>query len=213
MAYRAEAEAVRDATLVVAVTEAARLEIAGRYPGEPPDKFQCIPNGFDTPPAEAMTVSRSGDSEIRGSGSDGKIVLTYIGTVYGSTDPSTLVEAVLGLPAAARSRLRLRFIGHIETPAYRETLLSLGETIELRAFVPQAEALKAMQDTDYVLLVTHDRINVAAKFYDYLGGGKPIIAAVHPAGDVCRLLQETRAGRWADVRSVEDIRSMLTRSA
>ncbi len=94
---------------------------------------------------------------------DGVVTLTYIGTVYGSTDPGTFVAAVLGLPEAVRSRLKVRFIGHIETPAYRETLESLGETIELRGFVPQAEALRAIGDTTYLLLITHDRINVAGE--------------------------------------------------
>ena len=92
---------------------------------------------------------------------------------------------------------------------YREALMSLGETIELKGFIPQAEALLAIQDTTYLLLITHDRINVAAKFYDYLGGGKPILGAVHPDGDVRRLLEETGAGWWADVDDVEAIQRVL----
>ena len=139
----------------------------------------------------------------------GKTILTYIGTVYGSTDPGTFVRAVAGLPEGVKSRLLIRFIGHIETPAYRETLLSLGDNIELKGFVPQSEALSAIKDTTYLLLITHDRINVAAKLYDYLGGGKPILGAVHPQGDVRRLLEETRTGWWADVSDVESIRDML----
>jgi hypothetical protein len=39
-----------------------------------------------------------------------------------------------------------------------------------------------MNETDYVLLINHDPLNVAGKFYDYIGGGKPILAAVHPDG-------------------------------
>jgi hypothetical protein len=87
--------------------------------------------------------------------------------------------------------------------------MSLGDTVELKGFIPQAEALRAIQDTTYLLLITHDRINVAAKFYDYLGGGKPILGAVHPDGDVRRLLEETGAGWWAGVDDVEAIRRML----
>ncbi len=198
IARKAESEAVRDASLVVAVTEAARLEIMHRYPEQPPAKFACVPNGFDLSAKLPGTPRTSG-----------KIVLTYIGTVYGSTDPTTLVQAVLSLPQELRARLMLRFIGHIETEAYRDTLLSLGENISLSGFVPQAEALQAIDSTDYLLLITHDRINVAAKFYDYLGGGKTIVAAVHPQGDVRKLLEETGAGIWADVADVHAIRGML----
>jgi hypothetical protein len=113
------------------------------------------------------------------------------------------------LPEEVRSRLKVRFVGHIETPAYREALMSLGETIELKGFVPQAEALRAIQNTTYLLLITHDRINVAAKLYDYLGGGKPILGAVHQDGDVRRLLEETGAGWWADIDDVEAVRRLL----
>ncbi len=110
------------------MTEAARREIRGRYPGEPESKFLCVPNGYD---------SVAGKQPAGVTGSDGVVTLTYIGTVYGSTDPGTFVAAVLGLPEAVRSRLKVRFIGHIETPAYRKTLESLGGTVELRGFVPQ----------------------------------------------------------------------------
>jgi glycosyltransferase involved in cell wall biosynthesis len=201
VAHKAEAEAVHDATTVVMVTEAARRELQRRYPVLPADRFQCIPNGFD--------MSRPADSSSDSRGADQKTVLTYIGTVYGSTDPRTFVAAVKRLPPEVSSRLRVRFIGHIESPVYREALLSLRDTVELKGFVPQAEALRAIQETTYLLLITHDRINVAAKLYDYLGGGKPILGAVHRDGDVRRLLEDTRTGWWADVDDVEAIRQLL----
>lgn len=207
VAHKAEAEAVRDANRVVLVTEAARQELIRRYPGVPRERFLCIPNGYDGPPPQPDTDQLVGKE-------DGQVLLTYTGTVYGSTDPGAFIEAVRLLPAEVRSRLRIRFIGHIETPAYRQQLLALGDTgegniVELRGFVPQAEALAAIRETDYLLLITHDRINVAAKFYDYLGGGRPILAAVHRDGDVRRLLEETRAGRWADVGDPAAIARMI----
>ena len=113
VAHKAEAEAVRDATAIVLVTEAARRELQRRYPGVPPGKFHCVPNGFDRAMPAPAASEPAANSEER------KTVLTYIGTVYGSTDPRTFVEAVHGLPAEVRSKLRVRFIGHIEAPAYR----------------------------------------------------------------------------------------------
>lgn len=213
VAAKAESEAVRDATLVVTVTEAAARELRRRYPNQPPEKFQCLPNGFDTaaPTAPLPTTSLPA-KPLPETRPTGPTLFTYIGTVYGSTDPTTLVQAVHRLPPAVRQNLKLRFIGHIETPAYRDLLLSLGDTVELKGFVPQAEALGAIDDTTYLLLVTHDPINVAAKLYDYLGGGKPILAAVHPDGDVRRLLEETRAGWWADIDNIDAIADALTQA-
>lgn len=202
VAERTEREAVDSATAVVAVTESARDAIRARYPGQPPAKFVSISNGFDgTLPS---SPARPGQVPA-----DKPVVLTYLGSVYGSTEPTSFVEAVLSLPEAIRARLRVRFVGHFEKSAYRETLLRLGPTIELIGFLPQAEALRLLDATDFVLLISHDPVNVSAKFYDYLCSGKPILAAVHPGGDVRRRLDETRAGRWADAADPNAIRDLL----
>jgi glycosyltransferase involved in cell wall biosynthesis len=206
VARTAEARAVTNATTIVAVTEAARREIRARYPSEPEEKFQLVPNGFDAtklPRSEPSTQSRPG----------GKIVVAYVGTIYPSTEPTTLVQAVQSLPSEVKSRFRLRFIGHIEEPRFRQVLLDLGDMVELKGFLPQQEALAAMNEADYALLITHDPLNVSAKFYDYIGAGKPILATVHPDGDVRRLLEELRAGWWADSRDVEAIRRLFLDAA
>jgi hypothetical protein len=201
-AIEAEASAVRSATAVVAVTEAARREIRARYPHEPESKFHHIPNGFDATRSDSAAVSPSSRSE-------GRIVVTYVGTVYSSTEPTALVQALKSLPADAKAKFKICFIGHIEEPRYREALLQLGEMVELKGYLPRHEALDAMNKTDYFLLVTHDRLNISAKFYDYIGAGKPILATVHPEGDVRRLLEDLRAGWWAGNHDVEGIRRLF----
>jgi len=193
---------VTNATAVVAVTDAAQREIRARYPQEPESKFHLIPNGFD-----ATRLHRSTPTPKHHPG--GKIIVTHIGTVYASTEPTTLVEAVRSLPPEVKSRFTLRFIGHIEEPGFRDTLLQLGDMVELKGFLPQHEALAAMNDTDYVLLVQHGRLNIAAKLYDYIGGGKPILATIHPEGPEHRLLEELQAGWWAGSRDVEGIRRLF----
>ncbi|MHB1841096.1 MAG: glycosyltransferase family protein, partial [Acidobacteriaceae bacterium] len=144
---------------------------------------------------------------------DSQIVVTYVGTVYASTEPTALVQAVQSLPAEVKSRFRLRFIGHIEEPRFREALLQLGDMVELRGFLPQQEALDAMNETDYVLLINHDPLNVGGKFYDYVGGGKPILGAIHAEGETRRLFDELRAGWWAGNHDVEGIRQLFIEAA
>ena len=205
-AIEAEANAVASANAVVAVTDAARRAMRGRYPHEPESKFHHIPNGFDA--TRLRTPTRPTDLRPRH-----KIVVTYVGTVYSSTEPTTLVEALQSLPPEVKSRFNLRFIGHIEEPRYREALLQLGDMVELKGYMPQHEALAAMNETDYVLLVSHDRLNVSAKFYDYIGAGKPILACVHPDGDIRIMLDDLRAGWWADSHNAEDIRRLFMEAA
>jgi len=203
---QAEARAVASATCVVSVTEAARREIRSRYPQQPEEKFQYIPNGFD---ATRLAPTRTAQS-LR---PDSRIVITYVGSVYASTEPTKLVEALKSLPDAVRSRFLIRFIGHIEEPRYRAALLELGGMVELQGYLPQREALAAMNEADYVLLVTHDRLNVSAKFYDYIGAGKPILACVHPDGDVRRLVDQLRAGWWADSGDIAAMHSLFQDAA
>ena len=200
-ARNAEANAVKAANAVVSVTEAADREIRARYPQQPNSKFLYIPNGFD-----ATRLRRS--SQPTAARSDGKIVVTYVGSIYASTEPTRLVEALQSLPPEIKSRFLFRFIGQIEDN-YRNTLLSLGDMVELRGFLPQHEALAAMNETDYVLLISHDRLNISAKFYDYIGSGKPILACVHPDGDIRLRLEELRAGWWADSADTNSMRQLF----
>jgi hypothetical protein len=202
VATRIENAAVTSATAVVAVTEASRRTIRSRYPQLPDSKFQLIPNGYDATRLPSITGSAAQPP-------DSRVTLTHVGTVYSTGAPTTLVEAVNLLPPEIKSRLKLRFIGHIEEPRFRDALLALGDIVELKGFIPQKEALAAMKETDYVLLLNHDPLNVGSKFYDYVGGGKPVLGAVHPGGDTRRLLEETNAGWWAAIDDVAGIRKLL----
>jgi glycosyltransferase involved in cell wall biosynthesis len=206
IAEQTESCAVTNATAVVAVTQAACRVIRARYPKEVDSKFQIVPNGFD-----GTKLQRS--ASLPEPRADGKIIVTYVGTVYASTEPTTLVEALQSLPAELKSRFKLRFIGHIEEARFREALMQLGDMVELKGYIPQREALAAMNETDYVLLINHDPLNVGGKFYDYVGGGKPILGAVNSEGESRRLLDELRAGWWADIHDVEGIRQLFVDAA
>ncbi|MFY9854139.1 MAG: glycosyltransferase, partial [Terracidiphilus sp.] len=164
-AVRAESNAITSASAVVTVSEAARSEIRSRYPEEPAGKFPLIPNGFD-----ATRIVRP--TSFANPRPNGKIIVTHVGTLYAATEPTALIEALHSLPPEVKSRLSLRFIGHIDEPRYREALLQLGDMVSLEGYLPQREALALMSETDYVLMIAHDRLNIPAKFYDYIGSGK-----------------------------------------
>jgi glycosyltransferase involved in cell wall biosynthesis len=201
-AVAAEASAVANATAIVTVNEAAREEMRARYPREAAEKFHLIPNGFDATRIVRTTPSANPRP-------DGKIIVTHIGTLYAATDPTALIEALQSLPPEVKSRFVLRFIGHIDEPRYREALLQLGDMVSLNGYLPQREALALMSETDYVLMIAHDRLNIPGKFYDYIGSGKPILGCLNPRGDTRRLLEEMRAGWWAGNHDVEGIRKLF----
>jgi len=201
-AVSAEARAVANATAVVTVNEAALTVMRDRYSQEPADKFHLISNGFD-----ATRVRRC--APTANPRPDGKILVAHIGTLYTATDPTALIEALQSLPPEVKSRIKLHFIGHIDELRIREALLKLGDMVELIGYMPQGDALAAMDEAEYVLMVGHDRLNIQGKFYDYIGSGKPILACLHPGGDIRRLLDELRAGWWAGNQDVQGIRQLF----
>ena len=89
----------------------------------------------DTRPSPAQPPHLRADS-------NDKVVLTFIGSVYGSTDPATLIDAVLKFFASSPSLTAPSafYMGHIETDAYRESLLRLGDTVELKGFRPSGRS-------------------------------------------------------------------------
>jgi len=201
-ATQIERACVECSTRVVTVTERARMEMRRRYPDQPSDKFALNGNGYDPEAFRNFSPRPNHTAEV---------LLGYTGTVYAPTDPARFSEALDRLPESVRARLRIRFIGHVENPAYRAQLERHSPIVRLDGFLPQAEAVAALESMDFLLLIWNDAINIPGKFYDYLGTGKPIVAFADPDGEVWRIMSTTRAGWCADGRSAADIAQLLIR--
>jgi glycosyltransferase involved in cell wall biosynthesis len=199
-AVQIERECVERSDVVVTVTERARLEMRRRYPDQPEEKFRLNGNGYDPEAFREFSAKPNLTEEV---------LLGYTGTVYAPADPARFVEALRTLPDHVRARLRIRFIGHVENPAFRALLESQPEMVRLDGFLPQARAVAALESMDFVLLIWNDEINIPGKLYDYLGTGKPIVAIAHPDGEVWRILAGTRAGWCADCRDPGQIAGLL----
>ena len=185
---------------VVAVTSRALDEMKGRYPNQPSSKFQLIPNGFD-PEVFAAFPPRPFPQ--------GKVIVSYTGTIYPPSQPGPLVEALAALAPSVRDQLEIRIIGHIETPSDRTLLESQKPAIKLESFLPQNEVLKRIGETDYLLLIWHDEINIPGKLFEYLATGKPVLALAPANSEVRRLIEQTRGGWWADIHQVDQIRCLI----
>jgi glycosyltransferase involved in cell wall biosynthesis len=78
--------------------------------------------------------------------------------------------------------------------------------------MPQAEALKYLEDTDYLLLTMTNDISVPGKLFEYMASGKPVLAIAAPGSEVDQILRETGAGVAAPPGDVGAIRAMLLRA-
>ncbi len=197
-----EREAVEHSDLVVAVNRSSRDMIRRRYPDQADAKFVVVPNGYDPQVFEGITPRVHPLP---------RMIVTHVGTVYKTASPRFYLDALDGLPEHIRDHIETRFIGRISES---ETALITGRkaNVKVVGFVPQAEALKFMADTDYLLLTMTNEISVPGKLFEYFAVGKPILAITPPASEVDQILQETGAGVTAPPEDTAAIQAMLLRA-
>ncbi len=201
-AQEIESAAASASDLIVSVAPAVNDQMRQRYPEQPASKFAVIYNGFDP---DLVTGFRPRAHE------PGKVVITFVGTMYA---PSTLryyLDALAALPDAMRSWFETRIIGRIADEE-QETLRNAGDRVKILGFMPQADTFRHMEETDFLLLTMTDPACITGKFYDYIATGKPILALTPKGGEVQRMLADTSAGWWADYLDKAAIRELLIRA-
>jgi glycosyltransferase involved in cell wall biosynthesis len=184
---------------VVVVTQSMLEHIQARYPDQKPQKFALIPNGYDP---ESFAGFRP--RVHKGS----KTIVSHVGTVYSASSARYYLDALDALPDEVRTGIETRFIGRIaddEKPFLRSRKSQITEF----GFMPQDQALRQMEETDFLLLVMTDGASLTGKLFEYMATGKPILAIAPPGGEVARILQETKAGWCASPDDPEGIRSLL----
>lgn len=197
-----EREAVEASDLVVAVNRSSRDEIRKRYPAQPDAKFAVLPNGYD-PESFAGFVPRRNESP--------RMLVTHVGTVYKTASPRFYLDAVDALPEEIRSRIETRFVGRI-ADSERAFLEGRRSTVTPLGFMRQAEALKYLEDTDYLLLTMTNDISVPGKLFEYMAAGKPILAVTAPGSEVDQILRDTGAGITAPPGDPQAMSEMLMRA-
>jgi glycosyltransferase involved in cell wall biosynthesis len=194
-----ERETVERSSRVVVVTRSLLEEMRGRYPDQPTDKFVCVPNGFDPAVLAGFRSRPHGGSGI---------VVTYTGTVYSTTSARHYLDALDSLPDEIRAQVETRFVGRIAEEE-RPFLQGRKSKVTEFGFVPQTEALRLMEETDFLLVTMLDPTATSGKIYEYLPTGKPILAVAVP-GELSQLIQETGTGWCIDPANREGLASMLS---
>lgn len=205
-----ERQTIRSADVIIFNTPALKEDFARYYQDQRlAEKSYVITNGFDPDfrdrPASRPKNSRNGKSE--------KIVLLHTGTLYKKRDPRTIFE---GLKLFRQShpqraaRLELVFIGGLaeEFAHLNETIREegLADNIILQPSIPYEQVLERSRNADWlILLQPGTKIQIPAKFFDYILVNRPIWGVVEKDSVGERMIRELGIGQVSDCRSPESI--------
>ncbi|WMD19374.1 hypothetical protein RAS12_22545 [Achromobacter seleniivolatilans] len=164
-------------------------------------RTEVIPHAYD----EALFPQRMKAKNDR-------IVLRYVGVLYGRRSPEPLFKALAGLfnrRPELRGQLRVELIGLVPPEMLAsEAAKSLPEgTVQAMGNVSFVESLEQMYDADILLLIEADirqNLFLPSKLSDYIGADTPIVGLTPPGGSEDAMKQ---LGCWharpSDVEGIE----------
>jgi glycosyltransferase involved in cell wall biosynthesis len=212
---RAMRRRLASAAAIVMNTADARAALVGAFPELAPRATEPVPNGFDADELAVAAETRADDAfrivhagylhtELSARGLTGAARRLLGGSLdrvdVGARSHLYLLEAIDRLridePGLGR-RIELHLVG---VRSRADEAAGNRPYVRWRGYLPHAETVAALRSADALFLPMHDlpaarraRI-VPGKTYEYLGVGRPIVAAV-PDGDARDLLR--RAGNAA----------------
>ena len=195
---RLERRVIAGSARVILNTEGARQLYRAAYP-EFADRFDWVPNGFDGLNLPAPSERGNGDT----------FTVMHVGTLYGNRDPRLLLEAMadLQLPGA-------RFVQVGQT---HPTLEAFADRVPIETLgqVTPEQALAHMRRADLLYLKqgwepgTRDYVAVAAKTYEYLVTGVPVLAECPPGDNADLVARHARHAHVVDSPDGARVRAAL----
>jgi glycosyltransferase involved in cell wall biosynthesis len=194
---RLEASCLRRADLVMSTTDAIRDAFLHAYPCLPASKFSTLTNGFDTSAFMTTTPRRADDSPI---------LLVHTGKLYAHRRIDGFCKALQDLVSTGKltpNDFRVLFIGDTDDSLLagaRQVARVLIEngSIQFVRRMPWQNTREILERAAVLLVFQgNQRLAIPAKFFDYLGTGKPILAVVEE-GALTDILQATGSGLWAE---------------
>ena len=176
------------------------------------EKSEVIPHCFDP------LLFPRGEQEQESKVDPDRILVRYIGSLYGKRTPLHLVKALKQLheerPDISR-KLRMEIIGPVE-PAFRKLSSEYGLADDLLTFsepVSYLASLRKMKEADALLVIDAPAdlsVFLPSKLIDYIGAGKPLLG-ITPPGASHDLIQKMR-GQTVSPEDVSGICHMLSRT-
>lgn len=190
-----EGRCLREAHAVIFTTRSQLEHHLTTFGSLDKDKYHVIPNGWE--PSE---VSVEIDHGEKGKAKTDKIVLSFVGTMFGSyQNPDRFLDSLTRLidrRPDLRDRLILQFVGEIQ-PDIEPVLegFRYSKIIKTTGLVPKPKALKFMRESDGLLVFVEPRSTryLPGKLYDYIAAGPPVLVYGH-AGEARKLVERLGVG-------------------
>jgi len=201
---------VRNAARVVTAMPTLTSLLQQRYPAHA-ERIVTITNGYDAAELSVVAPSPRDDRRFK---------IVYSGSVYGGVLETFLagLERLLDEDPAARERLRIEFVGWLDSESdatARRHLARAGVAgvVTFSGYRPRVEALATAAAADAALyLLAADpgkEMFIGGKLFEYVGLGLPIFA-VAPPGDARGVLERLGWGLVAEP-TVEGVADGLRR--
>ena len=196
-----ERSIVRDASRIVAVSPPMAADLASAH-GVEAERAVAITNGFDPEDIERVRDSRDGDRPFR---------LMYVGSVHAHYNLDGFWRVIKALADEGRitpKSFRIEFIGNVSLNDVKHH--GVEGFVEAKPFVPHEQVFDNLARADALLVVEtpgyYARYGYAAKVFDYVLTGKPVLALVEGGGNTARLLDQAGVGYLANPTNEAEMR-------
>jgi len=184
---------IEQADRVVCVAPAVTKTYAEKYPETPAAKWVTISNGFDLDEFRGLGAVKQAE----------RFTISYVGGFDFQRSPLLLLRAIAELIAEGvidPQKIAVRFVGPCEFAngqpmAAMIQELGLTGIAEVVPLVPRPQALRELLSAHALLLLAGtQRLSVAAKVYEYLAAGRPILA-ISAEGAAADIIRRAGSGR------------------
>ena len=177
-----------------------------KYPDLNKNKFNHVPNGFDSddyPKTEKIKSER--------------FTITYTGSLYGRRNPSSIflaVENILRKGLIDKDKFLFRFVGRFGQEVEDMFLAaSFKDSIETIGYVAHHKSIEFLIQSDALLLIVDESKEseeiVPGKVYEYLGTKTPILAIAPQKSAIADLIRETNCGDVAHQTEIEKLENIF----
>jgi glycosyltransferase involved in cell wall biosynthesis len=200
-----ESNILRSADLILTATSHMKQDLADRFGQSLEEKILPYYNGWD----EADFAGRQRQRQP-----DGKIVISYIGTLYGDRPLSFFLKALHQVTSEKPElNVELRMIGNFYPETHQQAEQSgIAEKVVFIKQQTHSDAIQMMLDSDILLLVIGDEKNkwiLTGKLFEYLRCQRPILALASSDSEAAQILNSCNQNAICSIDDTTSIKACL----